>query len=247
MMDIHKQFRADKLIKVGKGQSHSLLCGDMEFRMMLLYITISNQMAINCWAKIAKKMGIQCPSIIKNTFYSKATTCLKRITSDKSIFSSNTEEKTRMTFYIQCALACIKPGKRRKKKKPNYFETLISEQNLKRDHFISYSSKNGISLSSNQLEMDLKDLVSKYSSSEVVHPITLPSEIQLPIDSERTLIKIGKHSSENYHIEWETKASLTFFLKFPRKFESVGTSEEGAFVLYGQSNALTSNDLKSLS
>ena len=195
--------------------SRSLLSGAQEFNMMLTLLN-SPDPTKNCWSKISKELGIPVPSIVKNTFYSKATTYLKKVANRKKINLKNEEEKAKTTFYILTALDYLNFCHSPNSNKPSYLRTMITINNLNSVDLTKYSQENGISRNKEQLIRVLAQLVNKYESSDVVQPIYLPKTIRLPIDADKKLLSFKKKKiSDNF--DSETQHTLLFFLEFPRE------------------------------
>ena len=195
--------------------ARSLLSGAQEFSMMLTLLNSSDPTK-NCWSQISKQLDVSIPSIVKNTFYSKATTYLKKVANKKKINLKNEEEKAKTTFYILTALEYLNFCQTPNNNKPSYLRTMITINNLSSEELIKYSKDNGISLNKAQLARVLTQLVNKYESNDVIQPINLPKTIRLPIDGCKTLLSFKKKKVEDC-FDSETQYSLLFFLTFPRK------------------------------
>jgi hypothetical protein len=214
-MKSRKSERSPEASSKSKSGPRSLLTGAMEFKMMISILKIADEKK-NCWSLIARQLGVSYPAIIKNTFYSRATTYLKKISCHKQIKCNSEEEQARIQFYLLSALECLNKANFHSEEKPHYFETMIIESNLNVSSLKMYAQDFGISLNSKQLEITLNQLVGKYNSYEIVHPIILPATVRIPIDEGKNLMGSfqKKKMVESYDVE--TKSSILFFLTFPR-------------------------------
>ena len=203
---------------IKRSSSYSLLSGAQEYQMML-QILHSNALTQNCWSQISKLLGISSPSIIKNTFYSRANAYYKKIHSKKYINLTNEEEIAKVTFYVMIALDYLSSSFDTLGGKPNYVKTMITNNNLTPTSLNEFCEKYGLILDKESLILKLNKIVCKYESISVVHPVCIPKFLELPINKSKQLVNSLKRMKFSEALESETKNSLLFFFQFPRKYD----------------------------
>ena len=201
---------------------------------MLFHLEGSKSNKRNSWSEMSRVLDIAHPSIVKNTFYSRATSYLKKISLEKPINFDSDEERARMVFYMQYALRCLKGMKTRTKKKVNYFDSLLTDYKLSNKVIYDYACSYGLSLSTKPLMSLLNTLINKHSVSYEHSHIILPPTIYLPITASKELLGVNFSMVGDSCLDGDQRNSLVYLVTYQHT-----STEAHSFCKISSLNCLT--------